>query len=328
MEFLKNFLNHELATRYPFWQAPLPFDLISPTMAGQISEAGGLGFIRIAEHHHANDVERFTTAYRQYSDHLNYCFAHRLPENYPKKQALPHEKVSSFEDLLEFVLGQNPKVIAFMHGIPDRKVIARIKSHGILTVAMVKNMLEALACESFGIDALVLQGIEAGGERVGFQNDLPDFPQSGFSLLQQARQTVKLPLVLWSDLATGVDVLSALLMGAQAVMVDRPFLACKECQLPEHLRQKVIHATEFDSVISSQFTIKPLRYLQGELSARALERVNLPDNKRITIEASWEQVFHVNDRPLAVSLTAIDDPIDIQHYFQKQVAEIEANSSS
>ncbi len=310
-----------LKTEFPLWQAPLPFQLIGAELSGKITALGGLGLIRVAEYYHLDDLERETNAYKRHAPRPAYCFAHRLPQ-VQWGEALPNAAIknvhsrfnrtidqthsASFNELLDYALEQDPLIIGFLHGLPDREVVEKIREMRIPTFAVAHSVLEALVADEFHIDIIVLQGLEAGGERAFFTNDLPHQPQPALSLLQQVRPLVKKELVLWGDFTEGADVIAALVSGATAVMLDRPFVACAEAGLPEVDRQRVIHANETESTISVAYTARPLRCLRDDFSVAGAERA----------EALYSQL---HKKPLAVALSPIRDPENVEKLIKRLI---------
>lgn len=333
MYLVANALSQQLASQYPFWQAPLPFDLIHAEMSGKISAHGAHGIIRIATHDTRAALTARIEAYRKHHSAPSFCFAHLLPQQ-PQGDApdsfaaeilqrrlftepLITHRGDHFLDLLETAIAAKPRAIGFAQGLPDRETLALIREQNIFTFAIVGNLLEAISADDYGADALVLQGMEAGGERSHFTNDLPLVEQGALSLLQQVRKYSDKPLVLWGDLTDGADIVAAIISGAQAVMLDRPFLACAENGLALEIRERIVHANEYDSEISAQYTARPLRCLRHAFSKNdeALLRGH---------EALFAAAFAAkpDERPLSVSLSAIDDPQNLTHYLNHQAQHI------
>ena len=80
MYLVTNALSEQLGSQYPFWQAPLPFDLISADMSGRISAQGAHGIIRIAAHDTRDSLTAKIDAYRKHHAAPSFCFAHCLPQ--------------------------------------------------------------------------------------------------------------------------------------------------------------------------------------------------------------------------------------------------------
>ena len=329
MYLVTNALSEQLGSQYPFWQAPLPFDLISADMSGRISAQGAHGIIRIAAHDTRDSLTAKIDAYRKHHAAPSFCFAHCLPQQ-PQgdkpdtfaaellqtrlnTEPLTLQRGDHFLDLLDTAIAARPRAIGFAQGLPDRETLSLIREQGIFTFAIVGNLLEALSADDFGVDALVLQGMEAGGERSAFTNDLPHVEQTALSLLQQVRAYSNKPLIVWGDLTGAADVVAAIISGAQAVMLDRPFLACTENALDEASRARVIHGSEYQSQISAQYTARPLRCLPHAFSDA--EEALLRGQENLFAAAFAQQP---EARPLPVSISAIDDPQTLTHYLNQQ----------
>ena len=309
MYLVTNALSEQLGSQYPFWQAPLPFDLISADMSGRISAQGAHGIIRIAAHDTRDSLTAKINAYRKHHAAPSFCFAHCLP------QQPQGDKPDTFA--AELLQTARPRAIGFAQGLPDRETLSLIREQGIFTFAIVGNLLEALSADDFGVDALVLQGMEAGGERSAFSNDLPHVEQTALSLLQQVRAYSNKPLIVWGDLTGAADIVAAIISGAQAVMLDRPFLACAENALDDETRARVIHGSEYQSQISDQYTARPLRCLQHAFSDA--DEALLRGQENLFAAAFAQQP---EARPLPVSISAIDDPQTLTHYLNHQAQHI------
>lgn len=330
MALLDNALTRRLNTPYPFWQAPLPFDLVSPAYAGQISAAGALGLLRVAPFATCQDLQNRIDAYRTHHDRPAFCFYHSLPRE-PRMDAIPTwenesffaglaltpiapAQPDSFEDLLGTAIAANPRAIGFARGLPDKDYITALREQGIFTFAVCGNVAEAVTAEIFNLDAIVLHGMEAGGERSGFDNRLHAPEQSAASLLQQVRREVRLPLVVWGDFADSADIVAAILGGAQSVMLDRPWLACHEAQLSPAQQDTLQHGNEFDSTVSQTYTRHPMRHLRHHAPLPGIDSINR--------EALWHSYFthHPEQRPLSVAASIATAAADLhallEHYRQ------------
>lgn len=330
MALLDNTLTRRLNTAFPFWQAPLPFDLVPAEYAGQISAAGALGMLRISAFAHGEDLQQRIEHYRAHHPHPSFCFYHTLPQQ-PQMMPVPAWESEaffaafdifpapdiaapdSFEDLLGIAIAAEPRAIGFAHGLPEKDYISALREQGIFTFAICTDLAEAVTAEIFGVDAVVLQGLEAGGERAGFANNLGAPLQPVLSLLQQARQALTLPLVAWGDFADSADIIAAILSGAQSVMLDRTWLSCTEAGLDEAQRRILQEANEFDNLTTTTYTAHPLRHVHNTLQR------DTDSNAR---EALWHHYFSLypQQRPLCVaaSPTASAENLHalLEHYRQ------------
>ncbi|MDO4436269.1 MAG: nitronate monooxygenase [Cardiobacteriaceae bacterium] len=335
MSFLNNPVLQDLRLQYPLWQAPLPFGAISVAMTGKISAQSALGLLRLSTHETlasldekvkafqkaAHDVQRLTshTEEEQSLSRIcpSFCFAHPLPKAVARlvRQDKAWEVLSDyfdtvletpdvpagFQDLLDKALSYQPKVLGFMHGMPSAEVLEKVHAKGAKSFVICHSVAEALVADRLGVDILVLQGLEAGGERCGFQNDLPRVEQPAWSLLQQVRRVSDKPLILWGDFSTPVDMLMAMMVGAQGVMLDRWFMACEDNGLPESVRERVVLGNECQSALTWQYTHAPMRCLKTKLTEKPLKSA-------LGEEALFELGLKAETMPLPISLSAIEDP--------------------
>lgn len=314
MPLIHNTLSQILTAELPIWQAPLPFSLFSADYSGRISAAGAVGLLRVGEAankmHMLSEIKRF----RAHGQSPAICFSHRLPKHrrcsgiysedaqHAAQRLNLHstiEEATSFSVLLEAALIEQPAAIGFSCGIAERDVIEQIKARHIPTFVICRNVLEAITAADFAIDIIVLQGMEAGGERAGFENDLQCPEQSAFSLLQQVRQYIQQPIVLWSDFSDGSDIVAALIAGAQGVMLDRPLLNCADSGLSRSLLNRLQEETEFSSLITEAYTARPLRCLQ---SAYLHEEIPPAEVRELLLHHYF--LNYPERRPLSVSMTA------------------------
>lgn len=337
MTIWKNSLCQALNLRYPLWQAPLPFGVIDGAMSGKISSQSALGLLRIAAHETLASLDKKVQDFQHAANQSqssgqsaltgkvspNFCFAHPLPKAVTRlvRQDKAWEVLSdyfdtvldspavpaNFYDLLDKVLSYQPKVVGFMHGMPSAEVLEKIHVRGAMSFVVCHSVVEALVADRLGVDVLVLQGMEAGGERCGFQNDLPRLEQPAWSLLQQVRRVSDKPLVVWGDFSTPFDMVMMLMAGAEGVMLDRWFIACKDNGLDENLRQQAIDAHEWQSALTWQYTHAAMRCLKTPLTEKPLKSA-------LGEEALFELAFDVGNKPLPVSLSAIDDPVNLVHW--------------
>jgi nitronate monooxygenase len=134
---------------------------------------------------------------------------------------------------LEIVLAHRPALVSFTFGVPDRELVGRIRERtDAVVAATVTTPEEALLAAAGGVDALVLQGAEAGGHR-GILVDDPSHPAGGplialRELVAAVRARTSLPLVAGGGLTDGAGVRAVLEAGAAAAALGTAFLATPE----------------------------------------------------------------------------------------------------
>ena len=121
-----------------------------------------------------------------------------------------------------------PPVVSFHFGLPAAELLARVKRSGARVLASATTVAEARWLEAHGVDAIIAQGLEAGGHRGHFlTRDLSE--QMGtFTLLPQVVAAVRCPVVAAGGIADAAGVRAARALGASAVQVGTAFLCADE----------------------------------------------------------------------------------------------------
>jgi nitronate monooxygenase len=133
----------------------------------------------------------------------------------------------------EAMLEAGPSVISSIMGVYPPDFVGRMKALGIRWFATVTTVQEALEAEAAGADAVVAQGMEAGGHRGAFDPAKAETTMAGlFSLLPAVADAVKLPVIATGGIADARGVAAALLLGATAVQIGTGFLRTPEANLP------------------------------------------------------------------------------------------------
>ena len=123
-----------------------------------------------------------------------------------------------WEGKLELVERERPAVVSFTFGCPERAVVARLQNSGIAVWCTVTSPTEAGIAAAAGVDALVVQGAEAGGHQGSFE-DTDAAPVGLLALLQLVRRATALPLVAAGGIANGHGVASVIAAGASAAQI-------------------------------------------------------------------------------------------------------------
>jgi len=179
-----------------------------------------------------------------------------------------------FAGQVQAVIEENVKICSFTFGIPSAEVLQQLKEHGVYTIGTATTLAEAQLVEQAGMDAVVLQGGEAGGHRGSFTAPLQLIPL--YDLLQQVAGNIAIPIIAAGGLVTKEDIKKALESGAQAVQVGTVLLVAEECEISPLYKNAVLASKEQETTITLAFTGKPARGLANDFTRRMKDATVAP----------------------------------------------------
>lgn len=199
-------------------------------------------------------------ALKPYYDELG-LDANNIPSG-PGRAPFTHEAA----DVLEAF---KPAVVSFHFGLPTADLMARVRSWGSKIIASATTVEEASWLEARGIDAVIAQGLEAGGHRGHFLNiesthDLTR--QMGtFALLPQIIKAVNVPVIAAGGIADAAGVAAAMALGASAVQVGTAYLLCYEATTSPIHRVALKSPAAAHTALTNLFTGRPARGIVNRL---------------------------------------------------------------
>jgi nitronate monooxygenase len=231
----------------PVVQAPMAGGPSTPALAAAVSGAGGLGFLA-AGYKTAGAVLAEIDATRELTQQpfgVNLFAPPRGPaetdavDRYADRlrgQAAalgvtlgdPRFDDDQYQQKIEMLIGRRPAVVSFTFGCPTSAVVQRLQQAGVSVWVTVTDAQEARLAATAGADALVVQGIEAGGHRGSFVDADTHENYGLLALLSLVRAQVDLPLIAAGGIATGAALAAVLVVGASAAALGTAFLCCPE----------------------------------------------------------------------------------------------------
>ncbi|WP_369270971.1 nitronate monooxygenase [Streptomyces sp. R11] len=268
---------------HPIVQAPMAGGVSVPQLAAAVSEAGGLGFLA-AGYKTADGMYQEIKQLRgltgrpfgvnlfmpqpEYADAAAVdVYAHQLAGEaawYETELGDPDSGRDDGYDAKLAVLLDNPvPVVSFHFGVPKPDVLESLRRAGTVTLVTVTTTDEALAVQQAGADAVIVQGVEAGGHQ-GTHRDNPETDRSGIgllSLLAQVRETVSLPIVAAGGIMRGSQIAAALAAGASAAQLGTAFLATQESGANALHKQALTNPLFVRTELTRAFSGRPARGL-------------------------------------------------------------------
>src|SRR6202166_1092630 len=157
----------------------------------------------------------------------------------PVKQDAGDATLPDFEAQCQAMLALSPKVISSIMGLYSPAFVSEMKARGILWFANATTVAEAKAAEQAGADAIVAQGMEAGGHRGAFHSSQAERQMVGLmALLPQVVDAVTVPVIATGGIADARGIAAALILGAIAVQIGTGFLRSPEAKMPPCLCRK------------------------------------------------------------------------------------------
>ena len=170
-------------------------------------------------------------------------------------------------ELADVLERHRPAVVSFHFGLPAPELLDRVKAWGAAVLSSATTVDEAVWLEAREVDAVIVQGMEAGGHRGHFLRDDLSSQQPLQPLLAAVRAVVRTPLVAAGGVADAAGVRSALAEGAAAVQVGTAFLLCGEARTSA-VHRAALQASQGDpnaTALTNLFSGRPARGLVNRL---------------------------------------------------------------
>jgi len=273
---------------FPIIQAPMA-GVATPALAAAVSNAGALGALGLGTSTptQARDMMRATRALTQrpflvnvfchvpmardaareaaWLRHLAPLFA-RFGGEPPSTLQETHRSFLGDDATYALLLAEAPAAVSFHFGLPPVERIRALQQAGIVTLATATNGEEARRIEDAGVDAIVAQGIEAGGHRGVFDVSALDPGLSTAVLVRQLVKTSRLPVIAAGGVMDGQGIRAMLDLGACAVQLGTAFVLCPESAADASYRANLQSPHATATCLTTVFSGRPARGIINALT--------------------------------------------------------------
>jgi nitronate monooxygenase len=273
-------LQQLLGIDWPLIQAPMA-GVQGHALAAAVSNAGALGSLPCAmlgPEALRNEILALKDATRR-PFNLNF-FCHQTPQPDAQAEAAWREALAPYavelgldpqasvagasrapfgEAAAALVEEFRPAVVSFHFGLPAAPLLARVRAAGARILSSATTVDEALWLQAHGVDAVIAQGLEAGGHRGSFLSSDLSLHQGLFALLPQVVRAVRLPVIAAGGIADASGVAAALALGAAGVQVGTAYLLCPEASTSALHRAALQGEGARHTALTNLFTGRPAR---------------------------------------------------------------------
>jgi enoyl-[acyl-carrier protein] reductase II len=250
---LRTRLTAKLGIEYPIIQGGMAWTATAELVAA-VGNAGGAGVIGAG--HMPTDILR--------EEIRNTKALSDRPFGVNLMLLTPH-----IDELVQLVLDERVPFVTTGAGNPG-KYMPSLKEAGIKVLCVVPSVALAKRMESIGADAVIGEGMEAGGH-IGDLTTMVITPQ--------LVDAVDVPVVAAGGIADGRGVAAAFALGAEGVQMGTRFMCATECTIHQNVKNRVLKAKDRDTIVTGYSTGHPVRVLKNKLSRQLeeLDRANKPE---------------------------------------------------
>lgn len=238
---MKTRITELLNIKYPIFQGGMAW-VADGDLAGAVSNAGGLGIIG-----GGNAPKEVVKA--------NIDRVKSITKN---PFGVNIMLLSPFaDDIVDLVIEEGVKVVTTGAGNPG-KYMERLHAAGIIVIPVVPSVALAKRMEKLGVDAVITEGMEAGGH-IGKLTTM--------TLVRQVVESISIPVIAAGGISDGRGAAAAFMLGAEAIQVGTRFVVAKESNAHQNFKDKILKAKDIDTVVSAQVVGHPVRSLKNKLTS-------------------------------------------------------------
>ena len=269
-----------LGVRLPIIQAPMA-GVQDSRLALAVSNAGGLGSLPCAMLS-VDAIRQELTAIRAGTDepfNVNF-FCHALPAVSAEREAKWRATLAPYyaefgidlkalsvgparapfsQEMADILEEFKPPVVSLHFGLPSAQLLGRVKAWGARILSSATTLEEACWLEANGVDAIIAQGLEAGGHRGMFLSADLTTQTGTFALVPQVVRAVRVPVVAAGGIADSTGITAAMALGAAGVQVGTAYLLCPEATTSAVHRVALKSEAARHTALTNLFSGRPAR---------------------------------------------------------------------
>ena len=231
-----------LGIKYPIFQGAMA-QIARHELVSAVSNAGALGILASG----GVSPEELRKEIQQCKELTDKPFAVNLMLMMP-----------NIDEIIDVVIEEGVKIVTTGAGTP-RKFMPRLKEAGIKVIPVIPSVKAAVKMEELGCDAVVVEGMEAGGH-VGNSTTM--------ALLPQVTSAVNIPVIAAGGIADGRGMAAAYCLGASGVQMGTVFLASEECPVTDAYKNMIIEAVDTSTTLTGEKFGASVRGIKNELTKR------------------------------------------------------------
>lgn len=279
-------VNDLFGSEIPLIQAPMAGSQ-NRQLAAAVCQAGGLGSIPCAMLTPATSRQELQ-AMRDLTErpfNLNF-FSHVPPEPDTAREATWHEALAPYynelgvdpaniasgpgrlpfnDEAAALVEEFRPAVVSFHFGLPEQALLERVRRSGAKILSSATTLEEALWLQERGVDAVIAQGLEAGGHRGHFLDQDLSRQFGTFALLPQLVDALDVPVVAAGGISDARGVAAAMALGAAGVQIGSAYLLCPEANTSAIHRAALQSPAARHTALTNLFSGRPARGIVNRL---------------------------------------------------------------
>ena len=166
------------------------------------------------------------------------------------------------DEVAKIVVEEGIQAVTTGAGNPE-KYMSMWKEAGVKVIPVVASVAMAKRMERYGADAVVAEGMEAGGH-IGNQTTM--------ALIPQIVDAVNIPVIAAGGIGDGRGIAASFMLGAEGVQMGTRFVVADESIVHENYKNRIVKAKDIDSVVTGQSTGHPVRCLRNQMTKEYIKK--------------------------------------------------------